>query len=163
MDTWIHPSGKVVLLGDSAHGMLSYLAQGAAQCTEDAGTLRTALKVSKTLSEALSLYERQRIPRAAAITLNTRVHQEAMHVYDGPEQVARDLVMGQDIPENPIWWAYTKRRDWLFGHDAEVLKDEAVPWEPKVKVVNGVHLNGKANGKANGVNGVVHGNNGVAR
>jgi salicylate hydroxylase len=112
--------------------MLSYLAQGAAQYTEDAGTLRTALKTSNTLLEALARYEHQRIPRAAAITQNTRVHQEAMHVYDGPDQALRDLVMGRDIPENPIWWAYSKRRDWLFGHDAEILNDEAVPWDPSL-------------------------------
>lgn len=30
LETWVHPSGKVVLLGDACHPMLPYRAQGAA-------------------------------------------------------------------------------------------------------------------------------------
>ncbi|THH15909.1 hypothetical protein EW146_g4651 [Bondarzewia mesenterica] len=39
LDTWIHPKGRVVLLGDACHPMLPYRAQGAAMAIEDAGVL----------------------------------------------------------------------------------------------------------------------------
>jgi salicylate hydroxylase len=41
---WRSKSGKVVLIGDAAHGMLQFLAQGAAMATEDAGALTECIK-----------------------------------------------------------------------------------------------------------------------
>ena len=121
---WVHPSGKVTLLGDSCHPMMPYMAQGAAQATEDAGTLRAALKAHESIAEALQVYERQRKPRAAYVAKNTRVLQEWLHLHDGPAQEARDEMMRHDTAENPIFWAYSKRKNWLFGHDAEKLLQE---------------------------------------
>ena len=124
LDHWVHPSGKAALLGDSCHAMMPYMAQGAAQATEDAGTLRAALQAHATIAEALHAYEKQRKPRAAYIAKNTRVLQEWLHLYDGSAQEARDEMMRHDTADNPIFWAYSKRRDWLFGHDAEDLRQE---------------------------------------
>jgi len=108
--------------------MLPYLAQGAAQATEDAGTLRAVLSPSTSpytdLPSALAQYEKQRLPRAACITANTRVHQEWLHVYDGDVRDQRDSLMQKDRMENPVFWAFTPRKDWLFGYDAEVLVEE---------------------------------------
>lgn len=115
---WVHPSGKVVLLGDCCHPMMPYMAQGAAQATEDAATLAAALAAKQNLTEALALYQRHRLPRAAYVARNTRVLQEWLHLYDGPEQQRRDKLMGSGGEDNPIFWANKGRRDWLFGHDA---------------------------------------------
>jgi salicylate hydroxylase len=128
---WVHPGGKVVLLGDACHPMLPYLAQGAAQATEDAATLAAALSAYSDLKEALLAYERQRLPRAAAITANTRVHQTALHLFDGKEQEIRDKVMDMDIEECPVFWGYTPRKDWLFAHDASKLGPMVVPKIPE--------------------------------
>lgn len=119
---WVHPSGKMALLGDSCHPMMPYLAQGAAQATEDAAALRAALAVEKSVPEALRLYETQRLPRTAYIVENTRVLQEWLHLYDGPETERRDELMKSDGEDNPIFWAHKKRRDWLFGHDAQKVQ-----------------------------------------
>ncbi|KIW10809.1 hypothetical protein PV08_10108 [Exophiala spinifera] len=121
---WVHPSGKVALLGDACHPMMPYMAQGAAQATEDAATLQAALRTHDTLHGALLAYEKQRIPRAAYVAKNTRILQEWLHLYDGPERDRRDELMKHDEESNPIFWAYGTRKDWLFGHDAQVLAPE---------------------------------------
>jgi salicylate hydroxylase len=127
LSRWVHPSGKTVLLGDSCHPMLPYLAQGAAQATEDAGTLRASLARYDNIPDALKAYEKQRLPRAAAITANTRIHQDWLHLYDGPDREERDRLMTKNSKDNPIFWAYTARKDWLFGYDAEqLLEDDAL-------------------------------------
>lgn len=118
---WVHPSGKVALLGDACHPMMPYMAQGAAQATEDAGTLRAALRSTDDISEALSIYEKQRLPRAAYVAKNTRVLQEWLHLYDGPARDQRDEMMRHDNRNNPMFWGFSERKDWLFGHDAQKL------------------------------------------
>jgi salicylate hydroxylase len=101
--------------------MLPYLAQGAAQATEDAGTLSSALSTYSSIPSALLAYEKQRLPRTAAITANARIHQDWLHLYDGPDREERDRLMQRNEMTNPIFWAYTPRKDWLFGYDAEKL------------------------------------------
>jgi len=124
LQRWVHPGGKVVLLGDACHPMMPYLAQGAAQATEDAGTLQAALREYDSIPDALKAYERQRRPRAAYVARNTRVLQEWLHLYDGPYRDQRDEMMRHDSKDNPIFWAYSTRKDWLFGHDAHQLVGE---------------------------------------
>jgi len=122
---WVHPSGKVALLGDCSHPMMPYLAQGAAQATEDAATLQAALAHFDNIPDALHAYERQRKPRAAYAARNTRVLQEWLHLYDGPERERRDELMKHDNSQNPIFWADTNRKDWLFGHNAcQLVQDD---------------------------------------
>lgn len=82
--------------------MMPYMAQGAAQATEDVDTLRVALKAHETIAGALQAYERQRKTRAAYVAKNTRVLQEWLHLHDGPAQEARYEMMRRDTPENPI-------------------------------------------------------------
>lgn len=62
---------------------------GAAQATEDAATLAAALREYDDIPAALAAYEAQRKPRAAYVTHNTRVLQEWLHLYDGPEEERR--------------------------------------------------------------------------
>ena len=121
LDHWVHPSGKVVLLGDNAHPFMPYMAQGAAQATEDAACLAASLKRYKQLGQALQAYERQRRPRAAYIARNTRVLQQWWHLHDGPERDRRDELMKWDAQSNPIFWGDTRRMNWVFGHDARQL------------------------------------------
>jgi salicylate hydroxylase len=76
------------------------------------------------LADALKAYEKQRLPRAANIIASTRVHQEWLHLYDGQYREKRDELMQNDDKSNPVFWAYTPRKDWLFGYDAEHLLHE---------------------------------------
>jgi salicylate hydroxylase len=129
---WVHPSNRVTLLGDSCHPMLPYLAQGAAQATEDAGTLRSCLSTYPSIPSALRAYEAQRKPRTENIIANTRIHQDWLHLYDGPVRDERDRLFLEGGKQNPIFWAYRPRKDWLFGSDAEVLLGEGERGVPEL-------------------------------
>ncbi|KAI1206789.1 salicylate hydroxylase [Annulohypoxylon truncatum] len=140
LSRWVHPSGKVMLLGDSCHPMLPYLAQGAAQSFEDAAVLRQLLATDMELGSALERFEAIRKPRATLIQAKTREHQYILHIDDGEEQELRDRKLRVDSEENPIFWGYEERRKWLFGHDADVLTKGGYNWKSFV-ASNGVVTN----------------------
>lgn len=100
------------------------MAQGAAQATEDAAALAAALRQCRSVPEALHAYERARKPRSTYIARNTRVLQEWLHLYDGPYRDARDGAMDKDDEQNPIYWGWSRRKDWLFGYDASSLNTD---------------------------------------
>ena len=50
--------GRVALVGDAAHPMVPFLAQGAAQAIEDAGALGRILAQAQDIPSALSMYSR---------------------------------------------------------------------------------------------------------
>jgi len=131
LDHWVHEIGKVCLLADSCHPMMPYMAQGAAQATEDAAALAAALRACDSVPKALQAYEKQRKPRCTYVARNTRVLQQWLHLYDGPARDQRDQMMRRDHGGNPMFWGCSKRRDWLFGHDARRLDaDMSIPAMP---------------------------------
>ncbi|KAH8886228.1 salicylate hydroxylase [Thozetella sp. PMI_491] len=126
---WVHPSGKAVLLGDSCHPMLPYLAQGAAQSFEDAAVIRQCLSMDVDLPDALKRYEDIRKPRVTLVQAKTREHQYILHIEDGSEQQERDVKMQHNGTDNPVFWGFDERRKWLFSHDAEVLEKAGANWQ----------------------------------
>ena len=123
LEHWVSESGKVALLGDACHPMMPYMAQGAAQATEDAAAIAAALRECDTIPDALRLYESVRKPRTTYIARNTRVLQEWLHLYDGKAKDERDMMMKNDDENNPIYWGWNERKDWLFEYDASCLED----------------------------------------
>jgi salicylate hydroxylase len=77
LPTWI--KGNVVLLGDAAHPMLPFMAQGAATSMEDAAALTTILGRHPDLAGALKAYEVERLPRTAWIQQQSRANQKLYH------------------------------------------------------------------------------------
>lgn len=132
LDHWVSESGKACLLGDACHPMMPYMAQGAAQATEDAAALAAALRQSESIPEALAAYERVRKPRSTYVARNTCVLQEWLHLHDGPYREERDRMMAEDAESNPIYWGWSKRKDWLFRYDAGKLdgQDMEIPSLP---------------------------------
>ena len=65
-------SGVVTLLGDAAHPLLPHTGQGAAQAIVDAVTLGNAVRNSTNLEASLRAYERERIPKTAALLAQGR-------------------------------------------------------------------------------------------
>src|SRR6266702_7292909 len=66
--TWV--TGRLALLGDAAHPMLQYLAQGACQAIEDAEALARALAAcpgQQLIGKALAGYEAERAAHAARV------------------------------------------------------------------------------------------------
>ena len=66
--------GRVTLLGDAAHPMLQYLAQGAAMATEDAVRLADEVAQPHDLPAAFRAYVQQRYLRTARVQIMARVY-----------------------------------------------------------------------------------------
>jgi salicylate hydroxylase len=103
--------GRVALLGDAAHPMRPYLAQGAGMAIEDAWVLGQSLALVPELSvaEALGRYARLRWARAARVQARSRRNGRVFHL-TGPVRVARDLslrAMGAGLLDMP--WLYGAR------------------------------------------------------
>jgi salicylate hydroxylase len=84
--------GRATLLGDSAHAMLPYLGQGAAQAVEDACVLAAAVaKNFDDLDAALASYEHIRAPRAKAAVLGSRARAKENHLASPWARLKRDV------------------------------------------------------------------------
>jgi salicylate hydroxylase len=74
--------GRLALLGDAAHPMLQYLAQGACQALEDAVVLADALAAHDDPAAAFLAYRDARYLRTARVQYSARVFGEIWHVGD---------------------------------------------------------------------------------
>jgi 3-hydroxybenzoate 6-monooxygenase len=80
--------GRVTLLGDAAHPMLQYLAQGAGQAIEDAVVLGEALKHTRNdVASAFQKYQKARYLRTGRVQLTARFYGDIYHA----SGVAREL------------------------------------------------------------------------
>ena len=106
-------AGRVTLLGDAAHPMLPFFAQGSAQAFEDAVVLAGCLAGSDaaTAPQALQRYERIRRPRASEVQLMSRGREVRNHLPDGPAQQERDAQLASGDP--------LRQSAWLYGHDLQ--------------------------------------------
>lgn len=84
--------GNVTLLGDAAHPMLQYLAQGGAQALEDAYVLGEALESEATYNEAFTKYQAERQPRSAIVQTSARKWGEIIHADDDIKLLLRDTI-----------------------------------------------------------------------
>jgi 3-hydroxybenzoate 6-monooxygenase len=110
VDNWIQ--GRVALLGDAAHFMLQYMAQGAAMAMEDAVCLGAcADAASGRFEEAFVSYQKQRIVRATRVQISANdLVGMIFHVPDGLErQVRNDMYRGRP-PEK-----YYDALEWIFS------------------------------------------------
>jgi 2-polyprenyl-6-methoxyphenol hydroxylase-like FAD-dependent oxidoreductase len=102
--------GAVVLLGDAAHPMLQYLAQGAGMATEDAVAL--AEKVAgepHDLPAAFRSYVQQRYLRTARVQIMARVYGDFYHAR-GPTAELRDQMLAGRTAEQSY-----DGMAWLYG------------------------------------------------
>jgi salicylate hydroxylase len=106
-------SGRVTLLGDAAHPMLPYMAQGAAQALEDAVVLGRALGASDDLPKALRSYEAQRRPRTAMVQGLARRNAKAFHVNLGGANRAVHRIASLATPFSSP--AATRSLDAVYG------------------------------------------------
>ncbi len=103
--------GRVALLGDAAHPMLQYLAQGACQAVEDADVLAAELAAAgstgRPFSEGLASYAAIRAPRAMRVQRAARTWGEIWHV-DGVAKLLRDeLLLDRDVADHKhVTWLY---------------------------------------------------------
>jgi len=112
VDRW--GEGRATLLGDAAHPMLQYLAQGACVALEDAVTLREALRAcAGDLEPALRLYESKRIVRGARLIISAREMGRIYHA-KGVERLVRNSFFAGRSPER-----FYDTLEWLYGWRVE--------------------------------------------
>lgn len=99
-----------VLVGDAAHAMMPFAAQGAAMAIEDAWQLAASLSGSPSVAEALVRYETVRKVRVARVRQRGNFNRFAYHLR-GPLRVGRDLVLALRPPQS-----LAADLDWLYGH-----------------------------------------------
>ena len=114
LDRW--SVGRVTLMGDAAHAMLPFLAQGACQAVEDTAVLARCLATADAADapRALARYEELQKPRATKVQRGSFANATTYHLPDGPAQRARDTRYAALAREE----AYAAR-GWLFDYDAE--------------------------------------------
>ena len=109
--------GAVALLGDAAHPMLPFLAQGAAQAIEDAAVLADAVAASSgDLAAAFSTYAEARRARTARVQAQSRRQGDVYHL-GPPASTMRDLVMSRLGRDRLV-----ARYDWLYDPPAAVRR-----------------------------------------
>jgi salicylate hydroxylase len=104
--------GRVTLLGDAAHAMEPFQAQGAAQAVEDAYVLGACVGAAgEDVEGAFRRYEQIRMDRAAELQTQARGAGNEFFLEDGPEQVARD----ERFRQLPATQAFgTRQRVWEY-------------------------------------------------
>lgn len=106
---WV--DGRVALLGDAAHPMLQYFAQGACMAMEDAVCLSAEMEAnSGDIERVLQQYQNRRRLRTARVQLQSR--EIGQHVYHpaGAHAELRNAVMSARSPDE--WY---DQIEWLYG------------------------------------------------
>jgi salicylate hydroxylase len=105
-----HAQGRVALVGDAAHPMLPYLAQGAGMAMEDADELAAQIfgATPANVPERLQQFAHVRWKRNARVQARALRNGQIFHA-KGPVRLARDIglrLMGARLMDMP----------WLFGY-----------------------------------------------
>lgn len=127
LESWSSPEKNVVLMGDAAHSMQNHMAQGAATSMEDGAFLgRVLAEVVRgviTMPEAISIYEKTRMPRAW-IKQQASFCMGAVYMFeDGPRQTARDESSAASVRQTTMQAdvANLKEKPRITGPDVNAL------------------------------------------
>jgi salicylate hydroxylase len=102
--------GPVTLLGDAAHPMLPFLAQGAAMAIEDAAVLADCMaKMPGDPQAAMGLYERARRTRTARVQRESRKNAR-LYQLRGPIGLLRNIALRALGGKRLL-----SRYDWIYG------------------------------------------------
>jgi len=110
LSRWVE--GRVALMGDAAHPMLPFLAQGAAMAVEDAYVLAQVLAEGRDLNA----YQNRRLPRTSKVQAASRANMGLFHKQTPAAQLATygPMWMAGKVAPNIVH----RRMDWLYGFDA---------------------------------------------
>ncbi|MFP5114011.1 FAD-dependent monooxygenase [Bacillaceae bacterium C204] len=103
--------GNFTLLGDAAHPMLQYLAQGGCQALEDASYLADMLKLhGENFGQAFLAYQEERIPRASKVQKSARLWGEIIHAENPVSILLRNTLFEKKEAKE------FEMIDWLYGY-----------------------------------------------
>ncbi len=100
--------GPVTLIGDAAHAILPFSAQGAAMAIEDAAVLSKMVDKHGATPQALQAYESARRPRIEKMAKLVKKNDWVYHM-GSPLRIARDLVMRSSTPTQLL-----DRLNWVY-------------------------------------------------
>jgi len=113
LHSWV--KNRVVLLGDSAHPMVPFVAQGACMAIEDAWVLADQLAKNADIEVALQNYQNIRKPRT------TKVQETALksgRIYHTANPLARGLLQtGMRLSTKVAPAIMAGHYDWIYDHD----------------------------------------------
>lgn len=115
--------GRVTLLGDAAHPMLQYMAQGACMAVEDAVCLADRIEANgDDVAQAFKSYERERYLRTGRTQLMARLYGEVYHASGVARELRNNMLRGRTSQQ-----AYDSL-EWLYGETKTPLPqvDEAL-------------------------------------
>lgn len=104
-------SGPVGLIGDAAHAMLPFQAQGAAMAIEDAALLAAEMDTADSPEKAFARFAALRTGRVEKVRRLSARNGSIFHL-PGPFCYARDFAIARTDPTD-----HFKRLDWLYGYD----------------------------------------------
>ena len=110
-DHWV--DGRVTLLGDAAHPMLQYFAQGACMALEDAVVLADCIFSEPDIGTALQKYKERRFARTASVQMGSRLIGDHIYHPSGGAASMRDQIMASKTPED-----WNRELEWLYGNSA---------------------------------------------
>ena len=105
--TMVHRN--VALIGDAAHAMMPFAAQGAAQAIEDAHVLAQRLAKTDDTEAALKQYEATRLPRVKRVVKTAQNNGRIYHL-TGVPAMARNLVLSKTPGKRLL-----RKQDWIYG------------------------------------------------
>ena len=103
--------GPIGIIGDAAHAMLPYQAQGAAMAIEDALILAHLLATQENATSALSIYQKLRKKRVEKI-VNISARNGSIYHMEWPFSLARDMVVAAQGPKGHL-----KRLAWIYNYN----------------------------------------------
>jgi 2-polyprenyl-6-methoxyphenol hydroxylase-like FAD-dependent oxidoreductase len=110
--------GSITLIGDAAHPMLQYLAQGACQAIEDSVVLADSVTAHPgDIVAAFAAYEAHRFPRTSRVQTTARTWGDILHV-DGVSAMMRSALLSQRAGDD------FDIVDWLYGYDPTSVSRE---------------------------------------
>jgi 3-hydroxybenzoate 6-monooxygenase len=109
--------GRITLLGDAAHPMLQYLAQGACMAVEDAVCLADqAVAADGDYAAAFRAYQQARYLRTGRVQIMARVYGEFYHA-SGVAKELRNMMLGARTPEDAM-----AGMEWIYGEQKELTR-----------------------------------------
>ncbi|MFM2148527.1 MAG: hypothetical protein RLZZ187_833 [Pseudomonadota bacterium] len=114
VERWVE--GRVALLGDAAHPMLQYMAQGACMAMEDAVCLARAMEThGGAIEPALAAYNAARALRTARVQLLSRAMGEHVYHPASAHAALRNAIMAAKTQAE-----WRKTLAWLYGGEGPV-------------------------------------------